>query len=307
MEEVEDPEELTSPYYPSKVGGKPAWLDLFRIPTVEILTCIKCGKTLIHLLQIQSSSLSDEIDYHRTVFLFVCADERCHSPGDSSSFVVLRCELGTNIKSVSNVTSVSNTGSCDKLDCEGPDNQGNKNSSTCTSDTENKTFPVAHGDLPKDEVDPKVPALCIVCGNIGLRHCGNCKQVHYCCREHQVHDWKVGHKQICADLASGKLSPKFIDYNASVGVVFPELDIVTELEPSVCKERKEERSEEERMKDYNKFVKENQRGRVEEIVTAEELEKVASTSTKIDKQFRAFKKRISVEPTQVSKLVSNFF
>ena len=39
VEEAEDPEQLTSPHFPSKVGGKPAWLDNAHLPRPEDTEC----------------------------------------------------------------------------------------------------------------------------------------------------------------------------------------------------------------------------------------------------------------------------
>ena len=294
VEDVENPEELTCAYYPSKVGGRVAWLDVSRIPGVEILTCRKCGKTLIHLLQIQSSpSPSAQSDYHRALFLFVCPDFKCHSPGDSSSFLVLRCEL-------------DERNSRHGVDTEG----GSLRSDSLVEPANDDGSPEIVSNTSGQSVGSnEAPFLCVVCGSLGPKHCGKCKRVHYCSRNHQVHDWRAGHKQVCSDIAEGKRSPCSLDYDPSLGVALPELEIVTELEPTVS-EREEERNEEERMKDYHKFLEENRLGRGSEAASVEELEKMASTEKESNKRFRAFKKRVSVEPTQVSgcgisKLVQN--
>lgn len=39
-------------FFPSKVGGKPAWLDLKYIPSSEELTCKICGDPLTFLCQV---------------------------------------------------------------------------------------------------------------------------------------------------------------------------------------------------------------------------------------------------------------
>jgi len=281
VEEAENPEELTGAYYPSKVGGKAAWTDMSRIPGVEVLKCRKCGKTLIHLLQIQSSpSPSVQSDYHRTIFLFVCLDLKCHSPGDSNSFLVLRYEL--------NESSGGHGEAC-KRNIQEPG----------TTDNSPETANITSGQSGSVE---KIPFLCVVCGNCGPKHCGKCKLVHYCSRDHQVHDWKAGHKLVCSDVAEGKLSLCSLDYDPSAGVVLPELEIVTELEPvSYGGGEKKERSEEERMKDYHKFLEKNGVGKESGVASMEELEKMATAERESDKQFRVFKKRVSVEPTQVSR------
>lgn len=51
---------LESRYFPSKVGGKPAWLDLKNLPPTEKLTCKCCNKPLMFLAQIYAPDDDDE-------------------------------------------------------------------------------------------------------------------------------------------------------------------------------------------------------------------------------------------------------
>lgn len=45
---------LTNRYFPSKVGGKPAWLDLCSLPTAKDLACLLCKKPMILICQVNS-------------------------------------------------------------------------------------------------------------------------------------------------------------------------------------------------------------------------------------------------------------
>lgn len=40
-------------FFPSKVGGKPAWLDLQNLPIPTQLTCKKCSDPLVFLCQVR--------------------------------------------------------------------------------------------------------------------------------------------------------------------------------------------------------------------------------------------------------------
>lgn len=68
---------LTNRYFPSKVGGKPAWLELSNIPTVEQLKCRKCQQLLVFLCQVYASQADAEHSFHRTLFVFVCKNALC--------------------------------------------------------------------------------------------------------------------------------------------------------------------------------------------------------------------------------------
>lgn len=139
-----------------------------------------------------------------------------------------------------------------------------------------------------------------------------------------MHDWTSGHKRTCCpgrdgdtDDAANTGAGGGLDYDPSRGVLLDELEIVTENEPPEAPGagREAERSEEERLADYRKFVSsdkysdiegggrggnERASGMSEGIVTA--LEQSAKSDTQGDKFFRAFKRRVAREPEQVGTL-----
>lgn len=47
-----DPWLLTNTYFPSKVGGKPAWLELENIPSMESMKCRRCNEVLVFMCQV---------------------------------------------------------------------------------------------------------------------------------------------------------------------------------------------------------------------------------------------------------------
>ena len=82
--------------------------------------------------------------------------------------------------------------------------------------------------------------------------------------------------------------------------LFPEFEIVTEPEPE--EEKDAERSEEERVRDYDKFVKTQGRDVDTDGKSDKELEALAAAGKEAimaDKQFKKFQKRIAREPQQV--------
>lgn len=98
---------LSSPFFPSKVGGKPAWLDYTRVPVAAPttpddvnLTCDTCKSQLDFLLQLYAP-ISDtdkfvgELEsadacFHRALFVFVCTNNACVR----KSVRLLRSQLG---------------------------------------------------------------------------------------------------------------------------------------------------------------------------------------------------------------------
>ena len=51
---------LESRHFPSKVGGKPAWLELKNLPPTEDLLCKNCIKPMIFLAQVYAPDDDDE-------------------------------------------------------------------------------------------------------------------------------------------------------------------------------------------------------------------------------------------------------
>ena len=313
LEKVENSEDLDSSHFPSKVGGKPAWLGPSVIPSSQEVACNVCSKPMTFLLQIHAPLPDIPAAFHRMLFLFMCLNSSCHQKNGSQVFCMFRCQLPEH--------SLSNTVDA-KEKATGLTDEGVNVLSTrkCGTDGEEHECPRLSGingslsllkpleemKIPSDEGGSKCvgmkshspPTLCVVCGCLGPKKCSRCKMVHYCSREHQSHDWKLGHKLYCSDLASGKCQISKLTYEPSSGVALPEFEIVTEDEPEV-KIKPHERSEEDRMKDYYKYV---QSEKYPGHITGDNAGQIVGkgqSKGKPDKVFNTFKQRVSIEPEQV--------
>lgn len=98
VEEPEVPEALISKFFPSKVGGKPAWLIPRPLPEREDLLCSAtphgetCGRSLAFLMQVYAPLMDGEPEsFHRTLFVFCCRNKTCQ--GKQGSAKVLRSQL----------------------------------------------------------------------------------------------------------------------------------------------------------------------------------------------------------------------
>ncbi|KAB7504026.1 Programmed cell death protein 2 [Armadillidium nasatum] len=243
---------LRCKFFPSKVGGFPSWLNLESLPAVSDLQCKKCKKPLLFLCQIYAPIVSKEDCFHRTLFVFICKDGKCNSANDSSNLEVFRCQLPRSNK-----------------------------------------FYSFHPPEEKEEEsdDPNVSLftkICRICGCSGPKTCGHCKLVSYCSRDHQLLDWKDGHKLECNSKClstSGR---------ASKTVVFPEYEIdlePEEIDPEVKEKNFPEngqQSEEEKLQNYNVDGGE---------YNEEELMKMANKET--DQVFASFRSRINHFPEQI--------
>ncbi|KAJ1479731.1 programmed cell death protein 2 [Baffinella frigidus] len=98
VEEPRIPAALRPEFFPSKVGGAPAWLDPARLPADLRCACYSgsggsvCGRPLVFLLQIYAPVLDGPPEaFHRTLFVFACAYAGC--AGKQGSVRVLRGQL----------------------------------------------------------------------------------------------------------------------------------------------------------------------------------------------------------------------
>lgn len=122
--------------------------------------------------------------------------------------------------------------------------------------------------------------LCRVCGCSGPKRCSRCHKAHYCSKEHQSLDWRLGHKQACAQ--TDNLDSTVPDHN----FLFPEFEIVIETEDEIIPEVVERDDESEII---------GTMGEAHE----EELESMAKHESREDRIFQKFKTKTSLEPEQI--------
>lgn len=106
--------------------------------------------------------------------------------------------------------------------------------------------------------------LCRVCGCLGPKTCSRCHKAHYCSKEHQTLDWRLGHKQACTQ---------------------SEFEIVIETEDGITPEVVET--------DESEIT--GSMGEAPE----EELDSMAKHESREDKIFQKFKTKIAQEPEQI--------
>merc|ERR1712070_178139 len=146
-----------------KVGGKPVWLNPENLPNpTETLICKSCRKPMVFLLQLYAPINDIPSAFHRALYLYCCRSLACTR---NSNLICLRTQFPR----------------------------------------ENKYLPLNSEDgVGKMIYQPEIfnQNLSVVCGNLGSQRCSGCKKVYYCTREHQLEDWKLGHKSICQSMSS---------------------------------------------------------------------------------------------------------
>jgi len=255
---------LSSLFYPSKIGGRPAWLRWDSLPKPEDLQCGNCGKQLVLLCQIYVPmdlpvGLSGVMQpFHRTLYLFCCRDGPCSKFSTSvKAFRAERQHLPSDPNyDDSDLNEVELTELCYEM--EKPHN------------------------------------LCNLCGCRGDKKCSSCHGVRYCSKQHQAVDWKHRHKKECHNNGNGLIQQleniKVNDDNKELAkhpIFFQEYEIVIEAEPEAPRTTAKMAVEEE----YPEASKPADRQLEKDLRKLE--------SQKVDETFAHFRERIDREPEQV--------
>ncbi|KAM3962244.1 zinc finger protein RP-8 [Aphomia sociella] len=219
-------------FFPSKVGGKPAWLNLQNIPSPTELTCKICSDPMIFLCQIYAPYEEISECFHRTIFIFICRNGSCCRTNSSENILVLRCQLGR------------------KNDFYLYDPY---------KEDENEEFPIN-----------KWCKLCNICGIKAPSHCSKCKKTYYCGRKHQILDWQKGHKELCPELQSANKSKhnNFIVTEAGKSILFKEWELVVDEEAEEDTNNTDVNQEMEKLK---KMIQEKKAGTLTDV-SEDELE-----------------------------------
>ena len=90
--EVCEPWKLECRFFPSKIGGKPAWLDLKHIPDKDKVTCEYCEDPCIFLCQVYAP-YEDDKAFHRTIYIFICKNSNCCRANQNGNLKVFRSQL----------------------------------------------------------------------------------------------------------------------------------------------------------------------------------------------------------------------
>ncbi|XP_074044216.1 programmed cell death protein 2 isoform X2 [Macrotis lagotis] len=178
---------LRSGQFPSKVGGRPAWLSECGLPGPAQLACPLCRRPPAFLLQLYAPLPERADAFHRGLFVFCCREPPC-----CAGLRVFRNQLPRK----------NDHYSYEPPSEEPPDEEDN---SLCV-----RLQSGVH--------------LCRVCGCLGPKVCSRCHKAHYCSKDHQILDWKLGHKQSCSTLDN--LNSSIPDHK----FLFPEYEIVIETE-----------------------------------------------------------------------------
>ncbi|XP_018522531.1 programmed cell death protein 2 [Lates calcarifer] len=261
LEEAE-PWRLRSPQFPSKVGGKPAWLSQRGLPSLPELECETCRLPMVFLLQVYAPVSGQDRTFHRTLFLFCCKTPECYTHNDSRCMKVFRSQLPR----------------------------------------KNEFYPYDPPPEDEPPSDPEhdqsmLPAsgvkLCWVCGCPGNKACSRCHTVTYCGKHHQTLHWKHTHKKECCS--------QEVSIDTTSPFLFPESELVTEPEEEEEEEEGKEEDTKEAEREDGGGVSQRGPDcpSLADTLSETDLEEMAMCETEDTKVFQKFKKKIAPEPHQV--------
>ncbi|XP_037806676.1 programmed cell death protein 2 [Lucilia sericata] len=258
---------LTNAHFPSKLGGKPAWLHLGDLPSTEALKCSKCNNQKSFLCQIYAP-FDDDYNFHRMVYVFVCRTESCFTANDNSNITVLRSQLPLRNEFYPDVP------------------------------------PPEEGEAAPEVLPPNTK-LCLACGCVGPLKCGRCKKANYCGAPHQRLHWKI-HKLTCTteDSVSAKAQHQPIP---EILFPEWEIDINTDedVNNDTTKDLKSDIDEEQELKKLEQLTASGKAGEFQNLPESE-LEKYTKGSEEIDdKYFRKFRKECDKDPMQIIRYKRN--
>ncbi|XP_072236476.1 programmed cell death protein 2 isoform X2 [Leuresthes tenuis] len=263
LEEAE-PWRLRAPQFPSKVGGRPAWLSQTGLPSLSALECEICRLPMVLLLQVYAPISGQDRSFHRTLFLFCCKTPECYSRNDSRCMKVFRSQLPRRN---------------DFYPYEPP------------PEDEPPSDPEDHSMLPTSGVK-----LCWVCGCPGNKACSRCHTVTYCGKQHQTLHWKHSHKRECCSPASVTATSPLL-FPESELVTEPEEE---DEEGRQEKDDEGEGEEEDGIQKSVDFPSLADKAEADLAGLAEaDLDEMAMHETEDNKAFQRFKKKIAREPHQV--------
>lgn len=128
---------------------------------------------------------------------------------------------------------------------------------------------------------------CYICGIAAQSHCGKCKVVNYCCRAHQVYDWKNGHKYTCGTKP-----------NNNNDFLFPEYEIVVEDDDFMKDiEQDDLESEQKEIEKYKAMVHSGKAGSLQHENINDDLLQMASGEN--DEVFAEFCMKTDNYPDQI--------
>ncbi|KAI9596358.1 programmed cell death protein 2 [Syncephalis fuscata] len=282
VDEDEREEAFSYESFPSKIGGRPVWLNPTKPLAAARVLCGVCKDPMTFLLQLYAPEDQPAEAFHRTIYVYCCPKGACHQKSWRDCFRVLRSQLPQDNSFYKKRASTKDTPTNKTNNKNDDDGDWNANDEDLTDD-----------EAPVWQLNCNPATECVLCGLNGSKQCARCHAVSYCARPHQILDWTVGgHREQC-----GKTTPDIDDplmKTRREKCLFDEREIVSEPEGSGEESINPDALElPHRMAGLNIT---EMRAREDKEAMEEEYE---DTEVHVDAAFLAFQRRIARYPDQV--------
>ncbi|KAJ2490121.1 hypothetical protein IWW37_003389 [Coemansia sp. RSA 2050] len=255
-------------HLPSKIGGKPRWLDPTRPLSVDKAQCDECANPMVLLMQLYAPEDEPAEAFHRMLYVFICRNGGCHKAGARRCMRVFRSQLPEN-NSIYTVQEGEGAGSC--------------------GDDEADIF----WSLAEQV---RLASVCAVCGLSGNKACSKCHNQFYCSRAHQVADWDAGHRGQCGN-THPRATKSAVYTRKPQHMMYPELVIVSEEEDASKLETGNADYDDEGSDDDGE---DNEGVKPEDMALVPVTEeKVEDSEVDVDRAFLLFQRCIQKNPDQV--------
>ncbi|KAJ2481404.1 hypothetical protein EV174_003485, partial [Coemansia sp. RSA 2320] len=78
---------------PSKIGGKPRWLDPTHPLPADRVQCDECASSMALLMQLYAPEDEPAEAFHRMIYVFICRNGSCHRAEARRCMRVFRSQL----------------------------------------------------------------------------------------------------------------------------------------------------------------------------------------------------------------------
>ena len=218
-------------------GLEPIWLLPPKPASRSLITCSRCKEPMTFILQVYAPIDDIPDAFHRDLCVFYCA--KCPiDPLLSATCIRVQCPEENDFYPLEDAEDATTWPVPDRMTWKLLTNVESSN----TRPFLNKKYALvveSEGDQPiveeEDDEDEdaeeqseqdksskpsnsnKGPAPCVICGTMTATRCSACQSRFYCSKEHQLEDWRKGHKQACKDLQDAKVTQKDLDAAAAMG------------------------------------------------------------------------------------------
>ncbi|KAJ2061890.1 hypothetical protein GGI17_002767 [Coemansia sp. S146] len=258
--------------FPSKIGGKPQWLDPTRPLSLEKVQCDECASPMVLLMQLYAPEDEPAEAFHRMLYVFICRNGGCHKASARRCMRVVRSQLPED----NDIYAA----------------QASEAAGSCSDDDED--------DISWSLAEQVKPAsVCTVCGLAGSKACSKCHKQFYCSRAHQVADWDAGHRAQCGN-ARPQVTNSAVHAHKLQRMVYPELVIVSEEEDASQLETSNGDYDDDDDEGSDDDGEDNEGIKPEDMALVPvSAEKVEDSEVDVDRAFLVFQRRIQKSADQV--------